>query len=72
MDRTIDRTETTPRQPRGVLLFRVAEPAVALVARTACRRPGHTVFASSRSLNFWILPVDVFGISVNTTSRGHL
>ena len=29
-------------------------------------------FAISRSLNFWILPVDVFGSSVNTTWRGHL
>ena len=27
----------------------------------------HTSFAISRSLNFWILPVEVFGSSVNTT-----
>jgi hypothetical protein len=27
----------------------------------------HTAFAISRSLNFWILPVDVFGISAKTT-----
>jgi hypothetical protein len=27
----------------------------------------HTAFAISRSLNFWILPVLVFGISANTT-----
>ena len=32
----------------------------------------HTSFAMSRSLNFWILPVDVFGSSANTTKRGHL
>ena len=32
----------------------------------------HTPFAISRSLNFWILPVLVFGISANTTWRGHL
>ena len=28
---------------------------------------GHTALAISRSLNFWILPVDVFGSSANTT-----
>ena len=27
----------------------------------------HTSFAMSRSLNFWILPVEVFGSSANTT-----
>jgi hypothetical protein len=27
----------------------------------------HTAFAISRSRNFWILPVEVFGSSVNTT-----
>lgn len=27
----------------------------------------HASFAISRSLNFWIFPVDVFGSSVNTT-----
>jgi len=27
----------------------------------------YTRFDISRSLNFWILPVDVFGSSVNTT-----
>jgi hypothetical protein len=27
----------------------------------------HTSFAMSRSLNFWILPVEVFGNSANTT-----
>jgi hypothetical protein len=32
----------------------------------------HTVFAISRSLNFWILPVEVLGRSMNTTWRGHL
>jgi len=26
----------------------------------------HTAFAISRSLNFWILPVEVFGIAANT------
>jgi hypothetical protein len=26
--------------------------------------------ASSRSLNFWIFPVEVFGNSANTTKRG--
>ena len=29
-------------------------------------------FAMSRSLNFWILPVEVLGSSVNTTRLGHL
>ncbi len=29
-------------------------------------------FAISRSRNFWILPVLVFGTSVNTTWRGTL
>ena len=29
-------------------------------------------FAMSRSTNFWILPVEVFGSSANTTVRGHL
>jgi len=38
---------------------------------TATRRP-YTAFASSRSLNFWILPVEVLGRSTNTTWRGHL
>ena len=32
----------------------------------------YTAFAISRSLNFWILPVEVFGISANTKWRGHL
>ena len=32
----------------------------------------HTSFAISRSLNFWILPVEVFGSSENTMKRGHL
>ena len=32
----------------------------------------YTAFAISRSLNFWIFPVEVFGNSVNTTWRGHL
>ena len=32
----------------------------------------HTPFAMSRSLNFWILPVLVFGNSVNTTCFGTL
>ena len=32
----------------------------------------HTAFARSRSLNFWILPVEVLGSSMNTTWRGHL
>lgn len=30
------------------------------------------LFAISRSLNFWILPVEVLGISANTKWRGHL
>ena len=29
-------------------------------------------FARSRSMNFWILPVDVFGIAPNTTDFGDL
>ena len=32
----------------------------------------HTSFAISRSLNFWILPVVVFGNSGNTMWRGTL
>ncbi len=32
----------------------------------------HAPFASSRSLNFWIFPVLVFGTSPNTTWRGTL
>jgi hypothetical protein len=32
----------------------------------------HTPFAISLNLNFWILPVLVFGMSANTTMRGHL
>jgi hypothetical protein len=32
----------------------------------------HTALAISRSLNFWILPVEVFGISAKATWRGHL
>ena len=32
----------------------------------------HSSFAVSRSLNFWILPVEVLGKSANTTKRGHL
>src|SRR5262245_21332209 len=39
---------------------------------TATRRWPHAVFALSRSLNFWILPVEVLGSSVNTTRLGHL
>ena len=40
------------------------EPALA-------SRP-YSPFAVSRSLNFWILPVEVLGNSANTTTRGHL
>jgi hypothetical protein len=32
----------------------------------------HALFARSRSANFWIFPVLVFGTSVNTTWRGTL
>src|SRR5262245_59909989 len=35
--------------------------------RVGCHPDSHTVFAISRSLNFWILPVLVFGSSANTT-----
>jgi hypothetical protein len=36
--------------------------------RWSLSRPrGHAYFAISRSLNFWIFPVDVFGNSENTT-----
>ena len=39
-------------------------------------RPGHdrlpSSLACSRSLNFWILPVEVFGSSVKITVLGHL
>ena len=35
-------------------------------------RRRHTSLAISRSLNFWILPVEVLGISANTTWRGTL
>jgi hypothetical protein len=34
--------------------------------------PPQTFFAMSRSLNFWTLPVEVFGSSENTMNRGHL
>src|SRR5215208_310816 len=33
---------------------------------------GQRALAFSRSLNFWILPVEVLGISAKTTCRGHL
>jgi hypothetical protein len=49
-------------------------PWMALLATTTHidARVLHIAFAISRSLNFWILPVDVFGTSVNTMVRGHL
>ena len=36
-------------------------------AKDAARNGTHASFAISRSLNFWILPVEVFGNSANTT-----
>jgi len=48
----------------------VMDTATATAARKG-RRP-YTPFANSRSLNFWILPVEVLGRSTNTTWRGHL
>jgi hypothetical protein len=33
---------------------------------------GYSFLARSRSRNFWIFPVDVFGISSKTTERGTL
>ncbi len=40
--------------------------------RLTDRNFAQTVFAISRSLNFWTLPVLVFGSSANTMKRGHL
>ena len=40
--------------------------------RASPNSPAHTAFAMSRSLNFWILPVEVLGNSMKTTWRGHL
>jgi hypothetical protein len=41
------------------------------VPRVVDRQPSR-VLAISLSLNFWILPVEVLGMSVNTTWRGTL
>jgi hypothetical protein len=37
------------------------------LAKRIARHLAHTAFAASRSLNFCSLPVEVFGISANTT-----
>jgi hypothetical protein len=37
-----------------------------------CLPRAHPFFARSRSTNFWIFPVLVFGTSANTTWRGTL
>ena len=63
-----DRGDLDARAQRG----RIAPTGVdAAAVRPTPGREGafgrHTSFAISRSLNFWILPVEVFGSSVNTT-----
>ena len=52
-------------QARHVVLDSGFARAYALAPRND--EASHTAFAISRSLNFWILPVLVFGISANTT-----
>ena len=47
---------------------RIARQTVAVNAQAR----DQASFAISRSLNFWTLPVDVFGTSVKTTRRGAL
>ena len=42
------------------------------VTCSAWKAVAHATRAMSRSLNFWILPVEVFGISTNNTRRGIL
>ena len=42
------------------------------VTCSAWKPVAHATRAMSRSLNFWILPVEVFGISTNNTRRGIL
>src|SRR5262245_36633734 len=51
---------------------RLGDPAAQNNGLGLRRQVAYTSFAISRSLNFWVLPVDVFGSSVNTTWRGHL
>src|SRR5207302_9715448 len=40
--------------------------------KNQCGAAGHRAFARWRSTNFWILPVEVLGNSVNMTVRGIL
>src|SRR5262245_16949513 len=69
-------TTQMPR-PDGVLLC-LTFPRTAVRTRGEVEQAAlpadrdHTPFAISRSLNFCIFPVEVFGISTNTTWRGHL
>ena len=51
-----------------------AEAAREILTSPACAGAGmrHACFSASRSLNFCNLPVEVLGISENTTVRGHL
>src|SRR6266567_6829076 len=49
-----------------ISLFRATDRKLSWNLRRLIGRT-HTAFANSRSLNFWILPVLVFGISANTT-----
>src|SRR5215510_4836925 len=55
--------KSAPTSPHRGEVEQVAYPRVWRQAVTEC----HTPFAISRSLNFWIFPVEVFGISTNTT-----
>jgi len=57
-------------------LFQSEASIIGLIkSRIAIRRIAIVLYASlasARSLNFWILPVDVRGTSAKTTWRGHL
>ena len=66
--------ETTPDHMKvQAFSFQIGEPIPPeqWEANGLYLRP-HAPFAISRSLNFWILPVLVFGTSPNTTWRGTL
>jgi hypothetical protein len=60
------------RLERLIEELRGAEDRYTLALQPPHTRPAHTPFAISRSLNFWILPVEVRGSSANTILRGHL
>src|SRR6266508_1379239 len=62
------RTSTTTGTMAAMVM--AATTTEALLCEMA--KADHTALAISRSLNFWILPVEVLGSSTNTTWRGHL